>query len=257
MQNQEMKTKKNRTYLTAFVFVTVLNVMLAVYLLQISFAQINENRFKEQPPLKVEVVTQEDSPVRLTVINVDNSQQSFQAVNFSIQNISPKKIRAYVILHNDKSGAGKTSISFLERFTPGQITQDTFSEERVNIKKDGKLFLSLDYVEFDDGSVWGKDTQKQSEYIAGQNEGQKAAVNKFNLLIHQNKDAVIEFLRQPETEMDSLVTNNEKTDKWHRGFKNGYRTVLTRLQMAYEKQGQEGVFLKLREIEKIIKKEEK
>src|SRR4028118_1109698 len=98
MRNQETKTRKGQAYLLAFIGVTALNVALAVFLLQITSGQTNENRFKDQPPVKVELTTQSDSPLRITVINVDNSETSSQTVNFTIQNISNKLIKGYVIL---------------------------------------------------------------------------------------------------------------------------------------------------------------
>lgn len=140
---------------------------------------------------------------------------------------------------------------------PGQIKQDSFAEARANIRADSKLDLSLDYVEFGDGSSWGKDSQLQSEYILGMSEGQRIALKQINdFLVQQNKDAIFKLLQQQITETNPPIINKEKSDKWQNGFINGYRTVLMKLQIAYEKQGKEGVFLKLKDVEKNIKMDE-
>ena len=193
MKNQETKTKKSRVYLVAFTVVTVLNIALAPYLVQISFGQTNESRFKDQPPLKVEIETQNDSPLRLTIINVDNTAPSYQLINYSIQNISSKKIKAYVTTYTYKTGISGTSISFPVKFIEGQIIQESIFEERVNIKQENRLLLSLDYVEFEDGAWWGKDSEHQSEYISGHFEGRRGAIKQIkHLITNQNRSYAVE-----------------------------------------------------------------
>lgn len=257
MKNLQFTNKKTQRYFLAFLAITALNIVLAVFLLRISLGQTAEKQFKDQPPLKVEIATQEGSPLLITLVNVDNSEQEFQTINYAIQNISAKKITAYVILRSDKTGAGSATTLFLNKFEPGRIIKDSLIEERPNIKSESKI-LSVDYVEFSDGTSWGKDFQKQSEHIAGQIDGQRYAIEYIKqLLINQNNNAVSNLLNQQLTEINPLSIDNKKTEKWRRGFLNGYRTILAKLQFVYEKQGINSIPPKLSELESTVKKEDK
>jgi hypothetical protein len=245
-----------KTYLIGFVFVILLNICLTIFLIKSVLAQTSD--ISKQKPLIVEIVAQNESPAVITSSSVDNTAELYQTVNYSVQNVSSKKIRAFVLLHADQSGIGGTSTSFFQSFIPGQIIQNSFIEERSNIKSNDKIFLSFDFVVFQDGSSWGRNSQKQSEYIFGHIEGQKDAVKYVKpLLADTNKDAVSKLLLQQLTDINPPALDGKKTAEWQRGFAVGYRFVIGRLQFAYEKQGMEAVRLKLEEVEKSIKAEDK
>jgi hypothetical protein len=155
-----------------------------------------------------------------------------------------------VILHADEFNVGGNSTYIFPTFVPGQIVQTDFAEAGVNVRGNGKLFLSVDYIEFEDGSSWGNDTQKQSEHIAGDSAGEKNAVKEIRqLLLGQNINAVSELLKKEVSEINPPDIDNKKTEKWRRGFISGYRSILIKLQFAYEKQGMEGISLRLKELE--------
>lgn len=246
----------NKSYFVAFVFVMILNVSLAAFLIRNVLAQTSDDKLKNQPPIVAEVLEQENSPLLISITNIDNSNESYQTVSYAAQNLSSKKIRAYVLVHADETEAGGASIQFFESFDAGKTIQSSFFEEQVNIKTNSKILLSVDYVEFSDGSSWGKDVQQQSEYIAGHYEGRKIAVKQVKDLL-KNKNAVLELMQQQLTEITPPSIDNKKSDRWQRGLIAGYRTLLTRLQITYETQGAEAISSKLEQIEKFTKKENK
>jgi hypothetical protein len=254
--NNNSRDLRGRKYLLLFVFVMVLNVLLAGFLLLPASGQSSEIR--NQKPLAAEIVAQGESPLVITVINVDNVAEAYQTVNYSVQNVSSKKIKAYVLHHANQSSVGGTNIRFFQSFAPGQIIQDSFSESRLNLKTDEKIFLSVDYVAFEDGSAWGKDSQKQSEYVSGYKEGQRKAVNQARqLLADMDKNALLKLLQQQSSEINPPEINEKKNERWLRGYVLGYRVVHGGLRGAYEKQGAEAVSSKLDEMEKFIKAEDK
>ncbi|MGI8884503.1 MAG: hypothetical protein ACR2IA_09705 [Pyrinomonadaceae bacterium] len=246
-----------RTYLVAFAFVMMLNAFLAIFLLRTVLAQTSDKKFRKQPPITAEVVRQDDSPLTVTIINVDNTAESDQTVNYAAQNTGLKKIKAYVLLYADESGVGGASIKFFQAFSSGQTIQSSISKGRLNIETNSKIFLSLDYIEFEDGSSWGKNSQSQSDYIGGYNEGQKGAVKEIReLLTNTNKNAVSDLLQRQVTDTNPSSVNNNKPDKWQYGFVSGYRSVLARLQIVYENNGLEAIAPKIEQIEKLTQKEE-
>jgi hypothetical protein len=246
----------DRKYLTGFLCLMFLNIFLVIFLLHSVFAQTSDNSSKTNISIKAEVIRQEDSPLSIIGISADSASDKQQIVSFSIQNISSKKITACVVLYSDETGSGGAGTRFFQSFIPGQIIQTSLSEANENIKLNGKLFVSIDYVEFEDGSIWGKDTQKQSEDISGFNAGQRSAVNQIKeMFVNQNKNALIDFLRKDIDEIDPAIIDIKKSKLWQTGYNTGYKSVLSRIQFAYQKQGMEAVSLKLEEIEKLMKRE--
>lgn len=247
MKNKNLCAERR---LAISVFVITLNVLLSLLSLTNCFGQNLD--VSSQKPLDVEVVAQTDCPLLITQIGVDNTAESYQIINFAIQNISSKNIKAYVLLNSYKSrGAASMTGIFQKSFVPQLMFQESIREERVNIKSDGKMFLEFDYVEFEDGSVWGEDSLKQSEHILGMKEGRKNAISQLRELLNgQDKNALSNLLRQEVSEIKASVPNNKKSEKWQRGFTTGYRLVIGQIQSVYEKQGIEGASLKLKEIDK-------
>jgi hypothetical protein len=242
-----------KTYLLGFVFVMLLNICLTVFLLQNVWGQTSNGNLKNQSPVKVKILEQKDCPLQITVINVDNSALSAQNIVYSLQNISNKPIRAYTLLGDGKNDGKVVTNSFVTRlFQPDGYEYDNFFVES-EIAKEGTIFLSIDYVEFEDGSFWGKDREKKSKEIAGEFEGRKAAVKHLKDLIkNQNangENGIKAFLQQDIKEINVDVPNTNQPDEWKRGFRGGYKAVISVLQRIRE-QEIENLAKKLDEMEK-------
>lgn len=239
----------------AFVGVILINICLGIFLISSVLAQKNDITSKDQLPIIAEVVRQTDIPVLITLINVDSSTETHQSVNYSIQNLSQKAISALVLLHNDESASGGVSINHFQSFGAGKTIQSTIFEEKANIKPNHKIFISVDYILFEDGSSWGRDSQLQSQYILGYYEGQRISVSKIKETL-QNNEAFLSLIQKPIEEFNYPFQNVEN-EKRQRGIISGYRSVLARLQIIYETKGIEAVLPKLEEIEKSLKMEVK
>ena len=220
--------KDNKKYRFSFFVVSVINVGLAVFLLNASFGQISGKNAMNQRPLKVEVTLQSDSPLSIMLINVDDSTLSSQTVNFAVQNIGSKSIRAYTIL-------GKTKAS--GKFKTGEIEQNGLSFESEIIKENEVLFLSVDYVEFEDGSFWGEDSQGHSKLIAGERAGRLAAINRLKKLVKNNDFATLtDLLGQKIAEISVSVPTSSQPGEWQRGYQRGYKAVISILQRSKEQE---------------------
>ncbi len=220
-------TKKNRVS-TKWVL-----IIFTLLLVQTSFAQVDEKLKQTEQAVTVEVLSQTDSPVLITFLNVENSALSYQSVNYTIQNLSDKPIRGLVILHD-----GATASIFLNKlFQSGQVIYSETAIERNNIKRKNTVTLSVDYVEFMDGSSWGSDTRKLSEIIAGTWEGQKQAIGKLREIIKNNdSEALTKLLEQEITELIVPTPDKGKSDTWQRGFRTGYRGIISTFQRQQDKQ---------------------
>lgn len=246
---------KSKNFLLLFIFVMLLNTVLVVVLIRASFGQAQKNDFSSQQPIEAEVVRQKNCPLRIMIINVDNSNPSFQTINYSLQNISGKPVKAYALLGDGKNN-GKVITNFLslELLQPNKYEFDNFPIEREPIKEKDTVFLSIDYVEFEDGSSWGSDSQRKSKEITGQREGVKAAIKQLkdsikNQNVSSEKD-ITKFLERDIQEISVDVPNTNQSDEWKKGFRRGYKTVIFVLQDK-GKQGTESLAKKLDEMEKI------
>jgi hypothetical protein len=250
MKNLKLNKK---TYTLAFIVVTILNVVLAGFLLRTVLAQTDNKTYKNQPSIVAVSAKQNDSPLLITVVNVDNSNPRYQIVNFTIQNITNKPIRGYVILGGSGS-SGKVITNFLpaKSFQPSAIVTEELLIERENIKSDKPFSLSVDYVEFENGNFWGEDSEGQSEQIAGGRAGAEAAADQFINLIDKRETATMdETMKKPLSEVEVRIpeTFKDKNEKWQNGFSNGYKGIISFLKNQREKSDDE-TLKKLREIRK-------
>lgn len=255
MKNVKLSKK---TYITAFVFVMLLNICLGVFLIRNVLAQKTDATIKNQPPIVAEVSEQNDSPLKITIIDVDNSESLFQVINSVLQNTSKKPILAYTLVANSKS-SGKVSTQYFgnKYFQPNEFVNYEIGIERQNLETNDKVSLSVDYVLFENGSSWGADTQKESERIAGNFQGKKKALKELtNLFIKEKTDFVNKITQKESTDFSSPILDPKQPSKWQTGFQQGYKSVISQLKFAYEKNGADGISLAFQEMKGFLKMEE-
>ena len=94
---------------------------------------------------------------------------------------------------------------------------------------------------FSDGTTWGPDTQKQSEYLSGWGEGEKYAISQIKQLIReQNKEELLRLIQmnqEGKIDGDSLKLDKAKSFNWRSGFVASYGLVLMDLQPYDPKSG--------------------
>lgn len=249
-----IKRFSKKTHLLGFVFVMLANLCLTIFLIQNILAQTSDDKFKDQPPIIAKVLKQNESPLFITLIDVDNSNPNYQSVNYTVQNITNKPIRAFTLTGISKS-TGKIITRYLtvKLFQPTELDNGEIIVERENIKLNEVLALSIDYVEFEDGSSWGKDYYQQSEKIVGERAGRKEVIRKLKDLVTSNDLAALSaFLDQDLSNIIVPETNSNQTDIWQKGFQFGYKSTIFSLQRI-EKQNIKELSSKLNEMEKFVK----
>lgn len=250
MQKQ-FNIQKGKKYLVAFIFVMFLNLCLGAFLLHRTLAQTVKDDYQDQPPLVAETSVKKNSPLLITIINVDNSPLSYQTVNYTVQNISGKPVSGYVILSSGKN-TGKIVTNFfpVKSFQVDSINQDELNLERSNIQPSEILSLSIDYIEFENGSSWGIDSQGQSEHIAGGRAGVESATEQLKRLIDKRETAGLNALLETNlVDIDVPLPNSVQSEKWRKGFEQGYKGVIYFLK-GQNASGIEKISEKLNEIKK-------
>lgn len=252
MNIDKLYEQKRKMYLTPLIFVTVLNLGLGAFLLHTVFGQTPDDSFRDQAPIIAEVLSQKECPLLITVINVDNSAPDYQRVNFVVQNISSKPVRAYALLGNRKTGGKIITTTFATKLLqPNEAKTDDFFEERVNIKPSEVLTFSIDYVEFDGAESWGDDIQKKSKQIAGERAGRKVAIQYFKDLIkNQDTKSLTRLMEGEIAQMTAPSPDAEQDEEWQKGFQRGYKSVVAILRRN-KKEGIETLSKDLAEMEKL------
>lgn len=143
-------------------------------------------------------------------------------------------------------------------FESQQIKTGEYAEEKINIKNNNeKITLFIDYVEFADGSSWGKNIHRTSERITQEFAGRKAAIDYFNGIIKNKEQASLtnaletDILDYQVPYPDATLNENER-----RGFRAGYKSVVSILQENKD-QNNEKLLEKLKELERVILNEVK
>ena len=250
MKNHQSNKRKGKKYLVTFIAITALNLVLGAFLIHKSSGQTNKHA--DQKPLIVEVIAQNDNPLRIMLIDIDNSALSVQKVNYTIQNIANKPVRGYVIWAKGKN-TGKITTNFFptKSFQPGTVYTEELSVEREGIKPDESLSLSIDYIEFEDGSSWGEDIQGQSEHLIGARAGVEVAVKELRSLINNRETAALTALLEKNlVDVDVSLPKTAQSEKWRTGFTDAYKAIVGFLNNQ-RGQGHNELLKKLDEIESL------
>lgn len=251
MNTKNSNFQINKKSSIALSIVMILNFVLGGFLIHNVLAQKEENDFKNQQPIKAEILFQENSPLRIIVSHIDNSNISYQRINFTLQNITNKKIRFFTVLGDSKNSGKIITSSFSTKlFQPNETELSEIDIEREVIKESNILSISIDYVEFEDGSFWGTDSQKKSENFAGERAGRLLAIKELRNLMGKGRTQELnDFLRQDITRLEPSSVDNKQSEQWKKGFRGGYKNVISITQGNNEKNV--GDILKLlEEIEK-------
>ncbi|HMS42941.1 MAG TPA: hypothetical protein PKE69_22110 [Pyrinomonadaceae bacterium] len=247
-----------RVFLTAFVFIMILNISLVYVLINGVFAQSSDEKWKNQLPISVEISRQIESPLKITLINVDNSNLNYQAVNYSVQNTTNKAIRGFVILGSGKRiGRIITSFFPIKTLQPGSILNEQYVIERENIESKEELTLTVDFVDFVDGTFWGEDTQGQSEQILGQKVGAISATEQFINQIERNEfESLNDLMNKKLIDFEVSIPNifNNKSENWRKGYISGYKSIISFLKSQQGSEKNE-ILKRLRETKRVLESE--
>jgi len=164
-------------------------------------------------------------------------------------------VKGYVVWANGKN-TGKITTSFFptKSFQPGAVYTEELLIERKGIKLDENLSLSVDYIEFEDGSSWGEDVQGQSEHLIGARAGVEVSVKEFKDLINNHGTvALTSILEKKLVDVEVSIPKTLQSERWKKGYTDGYKTIIVFLK-NHQGQGHNELLKKLNEIEKLQNK---
>lgn len=188
----------------------------------------------------VSVKPQQDSPLSISLIEINVPKPLTSSIKFSLRNNSDKAVRAYAIRHDDVSGqtasAGVTLINMTsldDIFQPFQSKFETLDEDYTEPVT--SITLSVDFVEFVDGSVWGLDTYKSAQRLDGQRAGARAMKGRLSKLKERGDLAAL--LKAVTAKQAEISIPPGHSIEWEEGFRTGAAVIHNRLKRAKLKGG--------------------
>jgi hypothetical protein len=159
-----------------------------------------------------------------------------------VTNRDAKSIRAYSTRIDFEQRKQSEERCLIENiYAPGKVIKQE--------QKDGKsrflgfekkiapsaIQVSIDYVEFADGSAWGQDSCQSVEYLAGERAGGEAALSWFrNLIKEKGTEAAVEAIRSGGVSVEKPYNPSAR---WDEAFGRGVEIVGRRVMTAYQNEG--------------------
>ena len=209
-------------------------------------------RVRQAAASRVSVKLQPDAPLRLSILSDNTSNRNDRSITVEVTNAGTKAIRAYSISQettkdNEKSNwllFSDTGV-LSEGLQAGQYSTDELSCPS-SWDEDSRMSLAIDLVEFADGTIWGPDSEKSSEILAGRRAGEREAGKRL-LKLYKEK-GIQETIKSLEARSSEAQAPDGYSPEWKEGFQNGQSGMARRLKAAKGRGGTKQVEEELRKI---------
>lgn len=179
----------------------------------------------------VVLAEQEGAPLRIVDTLVETTTPETTVVRVVLQNQSIKTIRALAVITNRR-------IDFLNLTSRATMLSPTQTKV-IEIKytgeaRPGTFNLTVDFVEFADGTMWGTDASNSREKLAGQREGAKAERRRLKELFKSRGRKALSDLLQGDSVYDEPVPpgNVNRSVAWSQGYSGGVGSIRHRVLQA-------------------------
>jgi len=197
--------------------------------------------------LSVIVTPQEGSPLHIVSTWVASREPKQFKLIAQVQNKSGKEIRAYAINSQTATNTQQNGLSQFMNLTrrselwhPTEVRAIEFSDPQVGQIE--SIRLTIDFVEFDDGTTWGPDTQNSRDILAGQREGARLEKQRLHKLLQdKGREALVdEILRVSSIQVDIAVRNNHSPQRFS-GYRSGVSAVHRHLMEALRSRDKDAI----------------
>lgn len=221
------------------------------------FAEVGNSQStspNKEPERVKPVVTVQDQPgAPLKIISVETkwATPDFQILEFyvGVENVSELEIRSYGWRLDKGDGSQEKDCFMYNLPLPGKILKKGDSDGKSTWRKfplenpTPSISLSVDFVEFSDGSTWGADFCRSAETLSGLRAGALAAKDKFAQVRHQvDGKGLINLLKQDALKVEAP---DGHSSVWVDAFRDGVRRLFDKLRSANQEGG-------LPEVERVI-----
>jgi hypothetical protein len=214
----------------------------------VSSAAITTNQ--EAPA--VSIINSHGVPLKISSITTNATVAPDLSLTYAVTNVGGKQVDAYgirVITISDKSTDEDLTFRFGDSpdkvLQPGQTEWGGFEAQAPSTPVKS-VKLVVDFVEFADGTTWGVDKYKSSEWVVGYRDGVRAEAGRLiEVKNRAGTDGLIKFLGSDD---ENTPAPPGKSARWEEGFHSGVASVRQRLKRAGEQGGSAGLEGELRQI---------
>lgn len=188
------------------------------------------------------VKPQPDAPLRLLFGKSDLDAAQVSEFEVVVGNNSVQPIRAYAIRYEILSGQSKIGGAELTNKMSDSSVLQSGQSESIYLGGDishpdtiDNITISVDFVEFADGTSWGPDISKSKERLLGLRAGARVATSYFlDVLKQKGPQAVMNTIKEGAAD---LTPDPSHSLEWLDGFRGGVGAIRGRLESAYTKSG--------------------
>jgi hypothetical protein len=160
-------------------------------------------------------------------------------VSLVISNMTDKPVSAYAIKYeivlNGQLRPGGVELSYISAvrslFQPKQTQTSDINGVHYSSPIE-QIIVSIDFVEFTDGTTWGVDTYSSSEVLAGMRAGALAATKYLHRLL--TAQGAASFAATLERTADNISIPAGYASKWQEGFQRGVASITERAKREIE-----------------------
>lgn len=184
------------------------------------------------------VTLQEGVPLRVISTSVISAEPGNFRLQVVVQNQGLKPIRAYAITSEAASDKQQSaSTNFLNLRQRANIWEPTVmraievsdSQNEIIVR----VRLTIDFVEFMDGTTWGPDAQHSSDILAGQREGARVEKQRLHLLLKsKGPKAIQEDVEASGLGQAEALVRGKHSEFWLNGFRSGVSSVRRNLKQV-------------------------
>ena len=215
---------------------------------------ISPNKGSEPQRVKPVITVQDQPGAPLKILKVETqwATPDYQILEFyvGVENVSELEIRSYGWRIDKGDGSQDKDGCFMYNLpVPGRILKKGDSDGKSTWRKFAldsplpSIMLSVDFVEFGDGSTWGADFCRTAETLSGLRAGALAAKDKLAQIRQQDGgQGLVSLLKQSTL---TLEPPEGHSSVWVDAFREGVRRLFDKLRSANQEGG-------LPEMERVI-----
>lgn len=200
--------------------------------------RIANSATNQAPPNRLVLVRVRQPGAPLIVVRVisnDSGDPLMPTIRCTIKNTSARPIMAYAVKHEAvferRTGTVSGAVTYNNTEEQNAVLPGDIREIEIYGVQYGEMpqsvSVSVDFVEFLDGSRWGPDTLKNGEVIDGARAGVKAeAVALMAVLATKGVEGVMQLLESIQPEPDDSLP---RSPEWLDGFRGGVGWVRERV----------------------------
>ena len=205
--------------------------------------------FASTKPIHITVKNQEGVPLLISATHTDSNVFK-PRYGYSLTNVSDKTIRAFTIQEDvffgsknaQQSGAVfKNLSSETNVLRPNASRHENAGGNTKYSEEVNEIVLSVDFVEFNDGTTWGVDKYNSAERLAGYRAGAKMALEWFSQKLEAKSFEAFTNEIDADAVNFALQADKSKSSTWKDGFEYGVGIIRNRLKKAIKEEGLKGV----------------